>query len=275
MNPTMRRAVVAVLLPREHLPFIREWCAHHVATGWEIFLYDNTGSTGSLRRTSGYFQKRWHGEHRDKRGNAYGAYTSHLSDADVSAALREAVAGLPVTIVPWQPRDPQGRIVYGQVEAYVDFIVRQRDSIAWAAFIDADEYLHHAEGLDWTVLIDTMKAAGSKRALIGGVVYESRWTREGQPRERALLRCCGAQHQAAKNLVRLDEVTRADVHWNWTVRDPHLVTRPDRSLFFFRHYCARDYTFKIETRDPVPVQPDESIAVPAPVAELEAAAQAG
>ncbi len=28
-----RRAVVAVLLPREHLPFIRDWCLHHIEQG--------------------------------------------------------------------------------------------------------------------------------------------------------------------------------------------------------------------------------------------------
>ncbi|MGV0153078.1 hypothetical protein ACSW29_07050 [Rhodococcus sp. GB-02] len=46
-----------------------------------------------------------------------------------------------MTIIDWQPRDAESRIAHGQVEAYVDYVRRYRDTVAWAALIDADEYL--------------------------------------------------------------------------------------------------------------------------------------
>jgi hypothetical protein len=119
------------------------------------------------------------------------------------------------------------------------------------------------------VLIETMKARGSNRALIGGIVYETRWSPEGQPRALSLLRCCGVQKYAQKNLVRLDDVIRADIHWNWKLRDPHLISTPDQSIFCFRHYQARDYKFEIDTRASIDAKPDESIAVPPPPGEAE------
>ncbi|MDJ0114152.1 hypothetical protein QM646_47315, partial [Rhodococcus erythropolis] len=88
-----------------------------------------------------------------------------------------------VTIVDWQPRDADGRIVHGQVEAYVDYVSRYRDTVAWAAFVDADEYLEHAPGLDWEVLFAGVTQAGSHRVVLDALVYESRWTRDGQLRD--------------------------------------------------------------------------------------------
>ncbi len=241
-----RRAVVAVLLPREHLPFIRDWCLHHIEQGWEVVLYDNTGSVGSTRKTSAFSLNRWHGRSEDKRGNSYGAFTRSMSDSEVQVAFRKELHDLPVTIVDWQPRDADGRIVHGQVEAYVDYVSRYRDTVTWAAFIDADEYLQHAPGLDWEVLLAGVTQAGSHRVVLDALVYESRWTRDGQLRDVEELKCLGLQSHGCKNILELSEILRADVHWGWKTSEPDSLVRPDRSLYYFRHYrgseAALDFT---------------------------------
>jgi hypothetical protein len=258
------RAVVAVLLPREHLPFIREWCRNNAEQGWETVLYDNTGSKGSLRETCSFHVDRWVANGDDARGNHYARHTAALSDADVQEQLREEVRGLPVTIVPWQPRDSDGEVVFGQVEAYVDFIVRNRDRVDWAAFIDCDEYLYAADGFSWDQLLARVTALDCDRAVLAGTLYESRWTREGTPRSRRGLRRIGPQLEAPKNIVRLTQALRADIHYAWTMAGADRAARIDPTQFGFRHYretATPEISIDVVTT-PLRTSRDESIPVP-------------
>lgn len=257
------RTVVAVLLPREHLPFIRDWCVHHIEQGWDIVLYDNTGSVGSARRSSAFSLNRWHGGSVDKRGNSYGAYTETLSDSDIQAAFRRELQGLPVTVVEWQPRNAEGRIVHGQVEAYVDYITRFRTTVAWSAFIDADEYLQHAPGLNWDDLLHAASEQDCHRIQLDALVYESRWTSRGEPRELRSLTCQGLQEYGCKNIVRLSEVLDADIHWYWKTTGEDTRITPDRSLFWFRHYRGSEAVLDLTPKENY-TRPDtaESLEVP-------------
>ncbi|GAA3168232.1 hypothetical protein GCM10020255_055070 [Rhodococcus baikonurensis] len=165
-----------------------------------------------------------------------------MSDTEVQVAFRKELHDLPVTIVDWQPRDADGRIVHGQVEAYVDYVGRYRDTVEWAAFIDADEYLEHAPGLNWEVLLGGVTQVRSHRVVLDALVYESRWTRDGQLRGVEALKCLGLQSHGCKNIVRLSEILRADVHWAWKTTEPDTFVRPDRSLYYFRHYRGSEAT---------------------------------
>src|SRR5688572_21313362 len=115
--PAIQRAIVAVLLAREHLPFIGEWCRYHSERGWAIFLYDNTGSVGSTRATSSFVTGKFQRNLTDKRGNAYGKYSESMSDQEARDALINEVSGSGAVVVDWHPTDYAGRIVHGQVEA--------------------------------------------------------------------------------------------------------------------------------------------------------------
>lgn len=251
---TDRKAVVAVLLPREHLPFIREWCLHHLAQGWEIYLYDNTGSTGSTRLSSvfkiGTLQK----SGTDKRGVNYFNYTKHLSDEDVSLKMRELLSDLDVTIITWHPTNDEGHIIHGQVEAYVDFIRHYKNEINWAAFIDADEYLSAGTGMSWDSLIARAQTSNHYRVMINGVVYESRWTQDGEPQPLSVLRCGGEQltsdgYTGCKNIVRLDKVIAADIHWFWRIENEnYTVAAADTAQYYFKHYKGKDANIKLNVR---------------------------
>lgn len=72
--------------------------------------------------------------------------------------------------------------------------------------------------------------------VLDALVYESRWTRDGQLRDVDTLKCLGLQRHGCKNILRLPEILRADVHWAWKTTEPDTLIRPDRSLYYFRHY---------------------------------------
>lgn len=258
-----RRAVVAVLLPREHLPFIREWCRNNAEQGWETFLYDNTGSVGATRMTGTFNVSRWDAAGRDGRGNHYGAHTSQLTDAEVQRRLAVEVRGLPVRIVRWDPRDAQGRVLFEQVEAYVDFIRRHREDIDWAAFVDCDEYLYSAPGFTWDELLSAAAEHSCDRLLLRGISAQTRWTKDGQPRPVETLRIGAPQESGMKNVVRLSEVRRADIHWAWTMSGDDLRAEPDPAQYGFRHYnlSERPGVSLPVHRDPVRTFVDESIGV--------------
>src|SRR3546814_3327634 len=66
----------------------------------------------------------------------------------------------------------------------------------------ADEYLQHAPGLDWEVLLAGVTQAGSHRVVLDALVYESRWTRDGQLRDVEELKCLGLQSHGCKKIGR-------------------------------------------------------------------------
>ncbi|MCD2106222.1 hypothetical protein O4214_11705 [Rhodococcus erythropolis] len=119
---------------------------------------------------------------------------------------------------------------------------RYRDTVAWAALIDANEYLQHATELGWEVLLDGVAQAGSYHVVLDALIYESRWTRDVQLRDVDTLKCLGLQRHGCKNILRLSEILRADVHWAWKTTEPDTLVRPDRSLYYFRHYRGSEAT---------------------------------
>lgn len=246
---THRKAVVAVLLAREHLPFIRDWCERHVAQGFEVYLYDNTGSQASANSNSVFYSGRLQREHRDKRNCHYGAYSAHLTDDQCSQIMADAVNGLPVTIIPWRPVGLNGLILHGQAEAYVDFIRRYRGEIEWAVFIDADEYLFTASGWTWDELIDHCEANGCNHVELTALRYEHRWTQDGKPKELGLLKFCYPQIGGVKNFLRLDTVTVMDTHQGAnTGHKCSAVGSVDVHQFGFRHYAEKDTRLKMKVR---------------------------
>lgn len=246
---TYRKAVMAVLLSREHLPFIRGWCEHHIQQGFEVFLYDNTGSRSAKNASSVFFDGRLQTEQRDKRNCHYGAFSADLTDEQCSQAMADAVEGLSVTIVPWRPVGEDGLILHHQVEAYVDFIRQNRGRIEWAAFLDADEYLYAANGWIWDELISHCESLGCRCVELGALRYEHRWTKEGKPKDVSSLKFCFPQVGGVKNFLRLDKVTVMDTHQGVKMgSETSSVASVDVSHFGFRHYAEKDTRLKVKIR---------------------------
>lgn len=258
----MSKAIVAVLLPREHLPFIRHWCQYHIDQGWDdIYLYDNTGSTGSTRQSSIFSEGHLQSYQLDKRGNHYGNYTHGLSDKEVQSLFYKELEDIPISIIPWQPKNNKGEIIHGQVEAYVDFIRNYSHNVDWAAFIDADEYLYKGNGLRWVELLNKSSQLNCSRIVLSGVSYESRWDKNGSPKNLEDLKCIEEQNQGYKNIVVPSEVVRADIHFNWKMRnDIHIDANIHQ--YGFKHYnkSSESLNLMVSQNRPYP-NLDESIEI--------------
>ena len=256
-----RRAIACVLLAAEHLPFLRDWCRHHIAQGWDLVLYDNTGSVGSERLDAPEFHVgEVQREGRDKRDNHYGAWRVKLDDQQLRRRLLLAVAGLPVTVHEWRPRNCAGEIVHGQVEAYAEFVATYRDTYEWAGFIDADEYLRAAKGRDWDELLDLAEQSGCGSVMLDGLVLDARWTSDGRPRDRRLERTHGPQ-LGMKTLAKLDDVLRVDVHWVIS-RAPDTL-HPQRGVYWFDHRNGSPAEDVAIQRLALPADNPDSVAPPA------------
>lgn len=98
--------------------------------------------------------------------------------------------------------------------------------------------------MDWAVLLGGVTQEGSHRVVLDTLVYECRWTRDGQLRDAEALKCLGLQSHGCKNILRLSAILRADVHWAWKTTEPDILVRPDRSLYCFRHHRGSEATLE-------------------------------
>ncbi|MDR2513345.1 MAG: glycosyltransferase family 92 protein [Puniceicoccales bacterium] len=236
--------ICTVTLPRESQPWLRDWIEHHVKAGAsKVVVYDNTGSTGSLRPGTVFAGGRLQKTQVSKRGEEYGRLTRHLSDEEISQELRDIAATFPndrVEIIRWRPRNPRNKqIIHGQVEAYCDFIRRFRDLLTWGTFLDMDEYLYCAPGLT----VQNMLAQLAKENPTVGALqlqswgFECRWGTDGPKNIRDLATCIPAASQFSdKSFVRMSDVTHANIHMNWRFRNDVEKLRANPQDFAFCHY---------------------------------------
>jgi len=124
--------IQTVYLPQENVTFVEDWIRYHLSIGVEhFFMYDNTGSTYRFPEN-----KYDHNLLHDGR-NKYG----QKIDMGIDQALEiedEIFKKYPVTKITWQPM-VNGQIVYGQMEACIDFSSKVNSGLC--AFIDIDEFI--------------------------------------------------------------------------------------------------------------------------------------
>lgn len=243
----LRWGVCAIALPRESYYWLEDWVEHHLRAGASLVsIYDNTGSTGCMWNgddfSSGVLQK----NQRSKRKEEYGKLTAHLTDEDIQSKLRSMVKHYGADrlhIIPWQPRNPKtGEIVYGQVEGYEDFIQHRKNDLEWCAFIDIDEYLFCRPGLNIHQILehveDQMPDVG--RIMMKAWKFRLRWNNEGPNDLREHLDHLSMRDGGEKNLVRMKDIVKADLHWYWKLTPGcrHIITHPEDLAF--SHYNTTD-----------------------------------
>lgn len=213
--------ICAVAIPRESWFWLRDWIEHHLKAGASrIVIYDNTGSTISLRKTSVYKTGRYQKLGISKRGEPYAKLTSHLSDDQIYRELRDLASRYEdkVEIVTWQPRHPEtGDIIHGQIEAYCDFIRRYRGRLAWALFCDLDEYIYCAPGFHITPLLELVERQkpSVSQIILMDWLFECRWGPNGPKDIRKHTVHHRSQHGAGKTIARLQDVTHVNIHIRW------------------------------------------------------------
>ena len=65
-----------------------------------------------------------------------------LSALEISEVLEHIASEIPnVHIIKWSPKDEDGNVVYGHVDALNDALKKYGNLVDWMAFIDTDEFI--------------------------------------------------------------------------------------------------------------------------------------
>lgn len=234
--------VCAVSIPRESYYWLKDWIDHYIKAGASrIVIYDNTGSTVSLRKSSIFKTGRYQQMGMSKRGEHYAKLTRHLTDAQICRELRDLAACYDgkVEIVTWQPRHPQtGVIVHGQIEAYCDFIRRYRDLLDWGLFCDLDEYIYCTPGLHVgpvLELVERQKPQVSQIQLLDWL-FECRWADNGPKDITTHTLHHASKHGSGKTIAKLRDVTHVNIHLRWRFRKGKSKLFIDREDMGIVHY---------------------------------------
>jgi hypothetical protein len=244
---TARRwGVCSVAILRENVAFMDSWVSHHVKAGASrIIIYDNSGSEKSLRPktifSEGFFQKAG----TSKRGERYNELTKKYTDEEILAQAKKiaekySVDGCKVEIKEWKPRDTDGKIYHGQVEAYVDFIKTVKDELDWALFFDQDEYVYMKPGLKMDKIIQQFESEHLEGVQIRPWRFEMRWGKDGANDFNAPHMLRHKQFSAFgadKTFVNLHAVLAANIHIEWHFLNGNKYVRfADMEDFGFSHY---------------------------------------
>lgn len=234
--------VCAVALPRESYYWLQDWIEHHLKAGAsKIVIYDNTGSLGSQRKTSAFHSGNLQKEAKSKRGEEYGRHTSHLTDRQICRELRDLAKRYDgkVDIITWRPKHPErNEIIHAQIEAYCDFVRRYRSSVKWGLFIDLDEYIYCKPGLQIHSVIRYLEESMPGIALIQlyDWQFECRWGKNGPNDITTHLKHHPSRHGGGKVLARLLDVTYANNHLGWDVKEGLLRVLINRVDVGLAHY---------------------------------------
>jgi hypothetical protein len=124
--------------------FLEEWLLYHLNLGVDhIYLYDNTNSDDSFLSNSIKINGK------SKYGIDISGLTSNYTDNDVVNITNNIVNKFNgrVTMKPWE-FIYQGRSIYGQKEAFLDFMHNFGLNYDWAINIDIDEFVFSRRNLD-------------------------------------------------------------------------------------------------------------------------------
>ena len=159
MSSRCRLSLHTVFLARENMAYLKEWIVYHALLGVEhVYLYDNSGSIG----------RDGSDPTTNKSGINFFEPTKHLTDADIAEILKTIISevSVDVTLIPWQPRDSNGQIVYGYNQSIRHCIELYGSQIEWMAFIDVDEFLFSPTNIDLKQELDERGREGSNGLII-------------------------------------------------------------------------------------------------------------
>lgn len=226
----MKVGIHTIFLPRENVTFLAEWIQHHLDLGIDRFhLYDNSGSIGRNGSTPTT----------NKYGFDFAAATADLSDSEVDHRINEIVEqhAPSCEIIPWQPKNQSGEIVYGQLESIRDCLSRFGGACDWIGFLDIDEFVFSPQEEPIRALLAERLEAGDGAVRILQKKFEDRFLNPGRP-VRQITRCIegiDTSSWAPKLFVRPDAV-RSRIRNVHTIQVRGGVFQPEPERLRFNHY---------------------------------------
>jgi hypothetical protein len=138
----MKCAIQAVFIAKENILFLEEWIDYHMLIGFDTFyLYDNS----KVQKNIGFDSKKKHliPQKVNKWGIDYDKIVN-LTNNEIQKIIKQIEVKYKnkVFFIEWSPKDKDGKIIYGQVEALNDCLVNlKKTPIEWCANIDIDEFI--------------------------------------------------------------------------------------------------------------------------------------
>ena len=118
-----------IFILNENIKWLEEFIIYYRNIGFDHFyLYDNDGTDGADGSTT---------------HNKYNFEIETVNNESDKIQLENILNKYSdlITYVKWQPRDDNGKILYGQNEGMYDFISKYGGETTWVAFLDLDEYI--------------------------------------------------------------------------------------------------------------------------------------
>lgn len=119
-----------VFILNENINFLEEFITYYLHIGFQhIYLYDNEGSIGRRGSTAKH--------------NKYDFPIKNYNTREDIEKLKKILEKFKnkITYIKWQPKDQNGNIIYGQIEAIEHFIKNYGKYNCWVAFMDLDEFI--------------------------------------------------------------------------------------------------------------------------------------
>jgi hypothetical protein len=132
-----------VFLLNENIRWLEEFIVYYINLGVEHFyLYNNEGSDGGDG---------------SKTHNKYNFPISTTSSKEDVEKFEQILLKYEkyITHVLWQPKNIEGKIIYGQNEAIEHFISKYGEKNEWVAFLDTDEFIFSEKNIN---LIEFLKS---------------------------------------------------------------------------------------------------------------------
>jgi hypothetical protein len=123
-----------VYKPEENVDYLEDWLLHHTLIGvTHFYLYDNGGAHDYPNDPF------WH---ISSSTNKYGVEIKYTVE-EARIKQQEIFKKYPVTVIPWQNQDSNGKLLYNQIKSVLHFkkIVKK----GLCAFIDIDEFIIKTE----------------------------------------------------------------------------------------------------------------------------------
>lgn len=232
----MKCSIHTVFLARENILFMEEWIEYHLSIGFErFFLYDNSNSSETEGIAPGF----------NKYNYNFQAITQHISDdllqAKIAALLEKF--GNVITYIHWEPKNSDGKVIYGQQRSIRDYITRYSDQSDWTAFIDMDEFIFSKTPV--TEIIEAYALQGITDLCLLQKKFDDRFNNPGMPVTH-IVDCIegidtsrwGPKHILKNDCFNLQETGYWNVHALPTKKSRSLVA--DVSRLRFNHYNVNE-----------------------------------
>lgn len=219
-----------VFILNENIQWLEEYIEYYRKIGFDHFyLYHNEGSIGDIHHGGSSTHTKY---------NIPMSTTSSQTDLDKLQVILDKYNEY-ITYVKWQPRNHNGEIVYGQIDALYDCIKRFGNQTEWLAILDLDEYLFSPSNMDLRVYFKELDSNTSCIKVCQKKFKDRHLSTKSKILEE--FECIDlfvGEWWGAKNIFRpYDLINASDIHAMSFKNTTHVI---DQNILRFNHYNVNE-----------------------------------